>query len=104
MARGLELEVTDTEVAGPGFRLDPDSALVASAKRVLDQLSDQETALLWEGASIPVVSALAEASGAEPLLVGFGREEDRIHAPNESFSIEQFRDGFLYAALFLASL
>lgn len=104
VARGLELEVTDTEVAGPGFRLDPDSALVASAKRVLDQLSDQETALLWEGASIPVVSALAEASGAEPLLVGFGREEDRIHAPNESFSIEQFRDGFLYAALFLASL
>ncbi|MDP6525294.1 MAG: M20/M25/M40 family metallo-hydrolase [Kiritimatiellia bacterium] len=101
---GLELEVTDTEVAGPGFRLDFDSALVNRAKLVLDQLSDQDTAFLWEGASIPVVSALAEASGAEPLLVGFGREEDRIHAVNESFSIEQFRDGFLYAALFLASL
>ena len=100
----VELEVTDTEVAGPGFRLDFDSALVNRAKLVLDQLSDQNTALLWEGASIPVVSALAEASGAEPLLVGFGREEDRIHAVNESFSIEQFRDGFLYAALFLASL
>jgi len=101
---GLELEVSDTEEAGPGFRLDPDSTLVVRAKGALDQLSDQPTAFLWEGASIPVVSELAKTSGAEPLLVGFGSEEDRIHAPNESFSIEQFRNGLLYTALFLANL
>jgi acetylornithine deacetylase/succinyl-diaminopimelate desuccinylase-like protein len=45
---------------------------------------------LWEGASIPIVSALREVSGAAPLLVGWGQAADRIHSPNESFSFEQF--------------
>ena len=91
-------------IGGPGFRLRPASPLVARAKAVLNQLSDLETAFLWEGASIPIVSALAEISGAEPLLVGFGGDDDLIHAPNESFSIEQFRQGYLYAGLLFAGL
>ena len=45
---------------------------------------------LWVGASIPVVSALKQASGAAPLLVGWGQPEDRIHSPNESYSFGQF--------------
>jgi acetylornithine deacetylase/succinyl-diaminopimelate desuccinylase-like protein len=45
---------------------------------------------LWDGASIPVVSALKSASGAAPLLVGWGQAEDRIHSPNESYSLAQF--------------
>lgn len=101
---GLRIAFSEQGVAGPGFRLDPDSSLAVKAKNVLDQLTDQSTAFLWEGASIPIVSALAKTSGAEPLLVGFGRQEDRIHAPNESFSLEQFRLGFLYVALMLRVL
>ena len=33
-------------------------------------------------------------------LVGFGLEEDNIHAPNESFSLDQFRMGYLFAGMF----
>jgi acetylornithine deacetylase/succinyl-diaminopimelate desuccinylase-like protein len=102
--QGLRVEMPEQGVAGPGFRLDPDALLVAKAKSVLDRLTDLPTAFLWEGASIPIVSALAQHSGAAPLLVGFGRQEDRIHAPNESFSLEQFRLGFLYMALMLQAL
>jgi acetylornithine deacetylase/succinyl-diaminopimelate desuccinylase-like protein len=58
---------------------------------------------MWEGASIPIVARLAEVAGAEPLLVGFGLEEDNIHAPNESFSLEQFYRGFSYVVGFLSS-
>ncbi len=101
---GLELTFPEQSIGGPGFRLDSDSALAARAKDVLDQLADKETVFLWEGASIPIVAKLAEVSGGEPLLVGFGREEDRIHAPNESFSVEQFRLGYLYAGLLLSGL
>ena len=101
---GLKLAIPERGIGGPGFRLRPASPLVARAKAVLNQLSDLETAFLWEGASIPIVSALAEISGAEPLLVGFGGDDDLIHAPNESFSIEQFRKGYLYAGLLLAGL
>jgi acetylornithine deacetylase/succinyl-diaminopimelate desuccinylase-like protein len=101
---GLELTFPEQNIGGRGFRLDPGSALAARAKGVLDQLTDKETVFLWEGASIPIVAELAEVSGGEPLLVGFGLEEDRIHAVDESFSIEQFRLGYLYAGLFLAGL
>jgi acetylornithine deacetylase/succinyl-diaminopimelate desuccinylase-like protein len=36
------------------------------------------------------VSVLRDASGAAPLLVGWGQAEDRIHSPNESYSFVQF--------------
>ena len=101
---GLRLDVEDVSIGGPGFRLDPGSPAVGRARAVLDGLTAKKSVLLWEGASVPVVAALAKVSGAEPLLVGFGREGDRIHAPNESYSLEQFRLGFLYAARFLAAL
>lgn len=103
-ARGLRVEITDSGMAGPGFRLDPDSTLAGKAARILEDILGGETVFLWEGASIPIIPALAEISGAEPLLVGFGSEEDNIHAPNESFSLDRFRYGYLYCARMLCSL
>jgi len=100
----MRLTISDQGIGGPGFRLSLESDLVKKAESALQALEQGPVAYLWEGASIPIVTGLSAASGAEPLLVGFGHEEDRIHAPNESFSIEQFKSGFLYAALMLQSL
>ena len=101
---GLHLEVPEKGIGGSGFRLSIDSHLVAKAQKVLDQLTNQKTSFMWGGASIPIVSRLSHASGAEPLLSGFGMEEDKIHAPNESFSINQFRLGYLYVGLMLTGI
>ena len=101
---GLELSITEQGVGGPGFRLDVESPIVMKAREVLDELFDSKTTFLWEGASIPVIACLAETSGAQPLLAGFGDEEDKCHAPNESFSIEQFRKGYIFAASLLQKL
>lgn len=101
---GVELTITDKLAAGPALRVSPASPVIAAATAALETLDDRSTTYLWEGASIPIVSSLAAISGAEPLLVGFGHEDDRIHAPDESFSREQFRRGFLYAGLFLSRL
>lgn len=100
---GLTLNIEESEAAGPGLKLDPDSPLATKAQKVLKQISGQPAAFLWEGASIPIVSSLAKISGAQPLLVGFGLAEDKIHAPDESFSLDQFKLGFLYAASMIAS-
>ena len=102
--KGMNLTISDQGVGGPGFRLSLESPLVQKAQAALEALEAGSVAYLWEGASIPIVTGLSHVSGAEPLLVGFGHEEDRIHAPNESFSIEQFKSGYLYAALMLQSL
>lgn len=98
---GLRLEVEGANIGGPGFRLNLHSEVTKKARAVLDGLTPHKTVFLWEGASVPIVSGLARVSGAEPLLVGFGLEKDRIHAPNESYSVEQLRLGYLYASRFL---
>lgn len=74
---------------------------VKLASDVLAEVCGIRPLYLWEGSSIPIVTELSRVSGGTPLLVGFGLEEDNIHAPNESFSLDQFRLGFLYAGAFL---
>lgn len=101
---GLRLEISGEGSAGPGFRLNIESQLFDKAARILEEVCGVKTAFLWEGASVPVISALREHVTEEALLVGFGSEDDRIHAPNESYSLEQFRKGYLYSALMLTSL
>lgn len=100
----LTFEASELSVGGPAILLSSTSPLIQKASEVLSDISEHEPVYSWEGGSIPVVASLAKAANAEPLLVGFGLEEDRIHAPNESFDVEQFRLGFLYAALMLTRL
>ncbi len=99
---GLRLTISDRGIGGPGFRLNPRSDGISKAKNALREvIPDKPVVFLWEGASIPIISRLADVAGADPLLVGFGHETDCIHAPNESFSMAQFKSGFLYTALML---
>ena len=60
------------------------------ASEILTQLDPRGPVFQWDGASIPVISLLREVSGAAPLIVGWGQPADRIHSPNESYSLEQF--------------
>jgi acetylornithine deacetylase/succinyl-diaminopimelate desuccinylase-like protein len=50
------------------------------------------------------VARLRDITGAAPLLVGFGMQEDRIHCPNESYSREQFADGVRWGAQIFTAL
>lgn len=100
---GLRIEFPEQGANGPALRLPLRSVLAARAAAVLREITGREVAYLWDGASIPIVARLARVTGAEPLLAGFGRDEDRAHAPNESFSLEQFRLAYLYAGVLLSA-
>ncbi len=101
---GMHLSITEKGIGGPAVRISLDSPAVKQARIALDSLSDTPTAFLWEGASVPILSHLPVIAGAPVLLVGFGSESDNIHAPNESYSIEQFKAGFLFTGLFLSQM
>lgn len=97
----MRLEIMHAAAAGEALLVSSKAPVIQKARDILKEVTGGDPLLLWEGASIPLIPALIEASGSSPLLVGFGLEDDNIHAPNESFSLEQFRKGFLFCAGFL---
>ena len=102
--RGMTVELSELTGEAPGFRLPLSSPLFRLAEDVLSEMDERGAVFQWDGASIPVVSALRAASGAAPLLVGWGQGEDRIHSPNESFSLRQFARAKEWAKRILSAL
>ena len=87
---GMKFEFSELTGYAAGFRLPLASPLFRIAEDVLGGMDSRGAVFQWDGASIPIVSTLREVSGAAPLLVGWGQPEDRIHSPNESYSLRQF--------------
>ncbi len=46
-----------------------------------------------EGGSIPIVASFADVLEVPILLIGFGHSDDRLHSPNEKFTIANFYGG-----------
>ena len=88
--KGMKVELSEYTGGASGFRLPLASPIFRLAEDVLEEIDPRGAVYQWDGASIPVVSAIQAASGAAPLLVGWGQGEDRIHSPNESYSVRQF--------------
>ena len=102
--RGMKLSIEDYNPGAGGFRLPLSSPLFRLAEHVLSEMDSRGPVFVWDGASIPVVSAIREASGAAPLIVGWGQPEDRIHSPNESYSFAQFEKARDWARRILSAL
>ena len=100
----MRVEFKGGFVGGPALLLNPDEPLLLRARDILTDVSGQQALFLWEGGSIPVVSEVAKLSGAIPVMAGFGLDEDNMHGPNESYSLTQFDQNFLYSVLFLSEL
>ena len=88
--RGMTVSLSELTGEAPGFRLPMNSPLFRLAADVLAEMDPRGAVFQWDGASIPVISALRTASGAAPLMVGWGQAENRVHSPNESYSLRQF--------------
>jgi len=67
----------------------PKGWLTQAASRAYEDVLGHRCALGLTGGSLPVCALLAQVSGAQPLVVGFGLPTDRIHAANEHFSVER---------------
>lgn len=56
------------------------------------------------GGSIPVVADIADLMGIPVVMMGYGLDDDGLHAPNEHYSIEMFQRGIETAIVYLAEL
>lgn len=80
------------------FVFDPTSEWLAAAKRAVQTAFGQPPVLFREGGSIPVVLSFKQILGLDTLLLGWGRNSDNLHSPDEHIHLEDFHRGTLASA------
>lgn len=99
------MEITVTNLGGESaFRGRSDSDLAKAVRLASSEVTGKTCKNILSAASIPIVSKMKQALGAEVVGMGFGLPTDNIHAPNEHFDMHRFENGFLTVARVLELL
>ncbi|HLH72804.1 MAG TPA: dipeptidase, partial [Chloroflexota bacterium] len=92
--------MTFTRMAGAQPVVTPiDHPAVKAAARALERAFGVKPVYQREGGTIPVVATFTDELHAPTVLLGFGLEDDHLHAPNERFLIENYFGGIRTSAL-----
>ena len=89
---GIRMKLIDYHGAR-GIAMPLGSPYLEAAADAIEIGFSKRPVFIREGGSIPIVNTFAEKLGAEVLLLGWGQNDDNLHAPNEKFSLEDFHRG-----------
>jgi acetylornithine deacetylase/succinyl-diaminopimelate desuccinylase-like protein len=67
--------------------------VLAAAGRALERAFSKAPVYVREGGSIPIVATFDRLLGVPTALVGFGLNDDNLHAPNEKMDLDNFYKG-----------
>jgi acetylornithine deacetylase/succinyl-diaminopimelate desuccinylase-like protein len=89
---GVTVKVVDMHSTRP-FISDPSHPMLQAARRALARAWTKPAAMMREGGSIPVMATFQDTHNLPSILMGFGLDDDQVHAPNEKFSLSSYHGG-----------
>ncbi len=88
----------DYQHGANGLLVSLDSMFVEAASKALEETFGCPPFFTREGGSIPIITLMSDVLEADVLLLGWGLDDDNLHAPNEKFSLASFHRGIKASA------
>lgn len=79
--------------ASPAGQMETSHPAFEAARAVLGTEWGHDAAFAGCGGSIPVAGYFKSILGMDSMLVGWGKDDDQIHSPNEKYDLESFHKG-----------